>query len=398
MSQLALALDPSPAASWALPEGADSAGPRTGQAPPDGPGLHTGVRTGFEAEGRRIGWEHARHQITPPADHLHPHHPVRQGWEAGRAALAGRALAPTRAARLWLDLRLQAWLRGRAFEELLVTPRFVALIDVRCCPVTGVLLAQAAPGVEGPDDAVVMPLYERAGCAVGNLAVVSRQVAQARAALSLHEMAQTVQRLQQPGAAPHAAGLDLWAWRRLAALTSLVTPQDHASAAARALLVLPPPRVRVLNPVQALQVLLTQVFDAPGYARELTDLGALLPGGPARRAYFLFMSAMLARRLSARGAVPPDQMRAAMEHAWSHPLVLQRWQALATVLTPAQCEHLTRRLAQRRAAGAGRSSWRWMDGQAATDGWALQTQGRAGAEAPMPPVKRRCPAARGRRA
>jgi hypothetical protein len=261
-----------------------------------------------------------------------------------------------------------------------------------------VLLAQAAPGVEGPDDAVVMPLYERAGCAVGNLAVVSRQVAQARAALSLHEMAQTVQRLQQPGAAPHAAGLDLWAWRRLAALTSLVTPQDHASAAARALLVLPPPRVRVLNPVQALQVLLTQVFDAPGYARELTDLGALLPGGPARRAYFLFMSAMLARRLSARGAVPPDQMRAAMEHAWSHPLVLQRWQALATVLTPAQCEHLTRRLAQRRAAGAGRSTWRWMDGQAATDGWALQTQGRAGAEAPMPPVKRRCPAARGRRA
>ena len=36
------------------------------------------------------------------------------------------------------------------------------------------------------------------------------------------------------------------------------------------------------------------------------------------------------------------------------PLVLQRWQALATGLTPAQCEHLTRRLAQRRAAGAGR--------------------------------------------
>ena len=332
---------------------------------------------GFEAEGFRIGWEHARHLTTPPADHLHAGHPVRQGWDAGRAAFAGRTLAPSRAARLWLDLRLQAWLRGCPFDELLVTPGYVARIDVDLCPVTRVMLSHGPVGVGSATDAVLMPLNERAACAAGNLAVVSRQVAQARGMLSLQEVAQIVQHLAT-GEAQAVAGLDLPAWRRLHSLISLATPQAHAQLASHALHLLPPPRVRLLNPAQALQTLLTLVFTGPGYARQLTDVGALMPHAQARRAYFLFMNAMLARRLSARGGVPTEQVRAAMERAWSHPLVLRRWQALAQALTPAQTEQVVRRVVQRAHLGASSPQggrWRWLDEAAATEGWALEGEG-----------------------
>ena len=42
-------------------------------------------RTAFE-----IGWDHARHRLLPPADHLHAGNPVRQGWEAGQAVFGTR--------------------------------------------------------------------------------------------------------------------------------------------------------------------------------------------------------------------------------------------------------------------------------------------------------------------
>ena len=397
MSQIALPLDAGPEATAALPEGTQRALQRAQhlqaaqlEARADG----VTQPAGFEAEGFRIGWEHARYLTTPPADHLHAGHPVRQGWEAGRAAFAGRTLAPARAARMWLALRLQAWLRGRAFDDLMVTPRFVARIDVGCCPITQVALTHSPAGAESATDAVVMPLHERAGCVAGNLAVVSRQVAQARAALSPQDMAHIVQRLAA-GEVASVAGMELPAWRRLQALTSLVTPQAHDQAAAQPLHVLPPPRVRLLNPVQGLQAVLTMVFTGPGYARQLTDLGTFMPHAQARRAYFLFMNAMLARRLSARGAVPLALVRHALEQAWSHPLVQQRWQALTQMMTPAQAERVLRLVAQRGAvslggAGAARPAgavsalggavgtkgfaWRWMDASAATEGWALETQ------------------------
>ena len=421
MSQIALPLDVGPDATAALPEGTQRALQHTQHlhaAPFEARADASAQPAGFEAEGFRIGWEHARYLTTPPADHLHAGHPVRHGWEAGRAAFAGRTLAPARAARMWLALRLQAWLRGHAFDELMVTPRFVARIDVGCCPITQVALTHSPAGAESATDAVVMPLHERAGCVAGNLAVVSRQVAQARAALSHQEMVEIVRGLELSAAAsatsmvdgqaagrpPFAgaavrsastqsaldtvAGLDLAAWRRLAALTSLATPQAHDQAAAQPLHVLPPPRVHLLNPVQGLQAVLTLVFTGPGYARQLTDLGAFMPHAQARRAYFLFMNAMLARRLSARGAVPRALVRQAMELAWGHPLVQQRWQALAQVITPAQAERVLRLVSQRRAVslgGAGAAcaagavgtkgfAWRWMDASAATEGWALETQ------------------------
>ena len=127
----------------------------------------------FESEGWRIGWEHARHGIAPPADHLHPDHPVREGWLSGRDAFGARALAPTRAARLWLELRLHCWLRGRVFDELLVTPRLVARIDVARCPVTREPLREPV-GAPAPQDAVVLPLRPRKPRACWNSCAASR--------------------------------------------------------------------------------------------------------------------------------------------------------------------------------------------------------------------------------
>jgi hypothetical protein len=134
---------------------------------------------GFDAAGFEIGWDHAHHRLTPPADHLHGTHPVRQGWEAGRAAFGARTLKPSRHVRQWLNLRLQAWLRGQAFEDVMVTPRFLAQIDAALCPVTREPLTH---GSGAPSDAVVVRVHGGAGFAAGNLVVMSRRAATARGA------------------------------------------------------------------------------------------------------------------------------------------------------------------------------------------------------------------------
>lgn len=332
----------------------------------------------FDAEGWRIGWEHARHGIAPPADHLHPGHPVREGWQAGRLAFGARALAPSRPARLGLELRLRCWLRGRAFDALLVTPRLMARIDVARCPVTREPLRDPA-GAPAPQDAVVLPLHPRSAVSAGHLAVVSRRVAEAAAGL---DAGQALARARQgeagaaAGAAPgvSAPALDAPQWRRLATLLALVAPAGAAGwPADEPLHLLPPPRVCVLNPMPGLQALLTQLFAAPAYGRRMAEVAALLPQAAARRAYFQLMSALLARRMSVRPGADAAQLREVLEDAWSHPVVRRCWQALAQALGAAGCARLLRLAAGRGLAPGAR----WLDDDAATEGWALAQGGQA---------------------
>ena len=121
--------------------------------------------TGFE-----LGWDYAHHGIVPPAAHLHPLSPVRQGWEAGRTTFGQRTLHSNRFVRKWLQLRLGAWLRGRAFEGAQVNPAFLRQIDVPVCPITRELLTH---GTGEPSDASVDRVFNNAGYAAGNLAVMS---------------------------------------------------------------------------------------------------------------------------------------------------------------------------------------------------------------------------------
>jgi hypothetical protein len=169
-------------------------------------------------------------------------------------------------------------------------------------------------------------------------------------------------------------GLSPVQWRRLAGLKSLATPLPHAQAAALPLLVLPPNRVRVLNPVQALQVMLTLQFCQAGYARRLVALAALMPSSELRQAFQVFMHTLLARRLSAGPAQDGAAMRAAMEQAWADTLVQRRWLRLASRLSAADCEQLLQRAARRGLMGP---SQRWQTLETAVEGWALDSAGKA---------------------
>jgi hypothetical protein len=313
--------------------------------------------------GFAIGWDHARHRITPPLRHLNDHNPVGQGWAAGRAAFGERRQRATAAVRQWLALRLQAWQEGAAFEDQQVNPAFLARIDVPLCPVSRQPLLLATGG---PDDATVLRLNTAAAYAAGNLAVVGQQVAQAWgpgdwAAARAQADALAASRGSH-------AGLDADAWQRLVVLASFATPLPHAVAASLPLRVLPPNRVRVINPVQALQVMLTLQFSQAGYARRLLGLAALVPGADARQAFQIFMHTLLARRLGSGPQPAPQQLRQAMEDTWADVLVQRRWQRLASRLGAADCELLLQRASQR---GLVVGGGRWLSADAATDGWAL---------------------------
>ncbi len=336
---------------------------------------------GFDATGFEIGWDCARQRLVPPAEHLLAGHPVRQGWQAGRAAFGLRTGRPTRFVRRWLSLRLDCWLRGRVFEDVMVTPRFLAQIDVPRCPVTRELLSagDAGAGLDAnlvssvaAGDPVVMPLFEGAAVAAGNLAVVSRRVAAARGGCSAADAWGLARRIEA-GEMASVAGLDAAQWRRLATLISLATPTAHAQCASLPLLVLPPNRTRLVNPVQGLQALLTLLFTGSAYARRMAEIGALMPDADSRRHYFLFMNVMLARRLGVGWQAESEAVRDTLSHAWAHPIVQRRWEQLALRLKRADCERVVRLATQRGLVGSG---MRWLSDTQASDGWAIESKGR----------------------
>lgn len=320
-----------------------------------------------------IGWDFARHRLTPPVAHLHADNPVRQGWSAARVVFGARTLRPTLAVRQWLELRLAAWQRGRAFENVQVTPHFIAQLQVPHCPVTGSTLATGDAVAQSAHPPVPTRLNQQAAYAAGNLAMLGET---ARAAAEGLDWRQALAQAELAEAAgePTRRGLSAPQWRRLAGLMSLATPLDHAQAAALPLLVLPPNRVRVLNPVQALQVMLTLQFCQAGYARRLVGLAALMPSSELRQAFQVFMHTLLARRLAAGPAIEGAAMRTAMEQAWADALVQRRWQRLASRLTAVDCEQLLQRAARRGLIGA---SQRWQAPEAAVEGWALDSAGLA---------------------
>lgn len=333
-------------------------------------------RTAFE-----IGWDYAHHRLVPPADHLHEGHPVRQGWDAGQAVFGVRTLQATPVVRKWLQLRLNAWLRGKAFDAVAVTPRFLKVINVPVCPITGEALSQ---GTCTGSDASVDRVNNDAGYAVGNLAVMSARANCAKSSYSWRDAAGFARQIEAERL-DTIDGLTAGQWARLASLMSLCTPLTHAEAASLPLLVLPPSRLRVLNPAQALQVVLTLRFCSPGQLPRVDQVVALFPEG-VRLALHNLLTTLLARRIAAGPTSNAAALRCAMEAAWAQPLVLRRWQRVALRLTPEQCERIVESAVQRHLAG---DELRCLSLEAATDGWALETSGRVPTlvTAPTTPVR-----------
>jgi hypothetical protein len=357
MAQIRLPLEPAGFTAPPLPA------PPPGRARRDAAGGDSLEAIGFE-----IGWDHAHYALTPPLPHLHDGSPVRQGWGAGRLAFGRRTLRATPQVRKWLQLRLSAWQRGRVFEGVQVTPHFLGQIEATHCPVTREALTH---GTGAGSDASVDRVNNRAGYAAGNLVVMSVRANQAKGACAWDDAMAVVRRIEA-GVPDAEDGLDAAQWSRLAVLTSFVTPLAHEVAACLPLLVLPPNRLRLLNPVQALQAVLTRLFTAPGYARRLLGLAALMPGDATRHAFQIFMHTLLARRIAAGPQLGVAAASRAMEDTWADPLVNRRWQALALRLDAALCEQLLQRAARRGLVGA---AWRWIGAGAATEGWGLETGG-----------------------
>jgi hypothetical protein len=321
-----------------------------------------------------IGWDHARHGLLPPPEQWLDSNPLHQGWRAGKACFGERTLGASRRVRLWLALRLHAWLRHRAFELAEVTPHYLGQIEVLQCPVTRRPLVQA--------DSSVDRVNHQGGYAAGNLAVMSASANRAKGALG---WAEALLRAQQ---AEHAEGgcingLDDAAWTRLAVLISFVTPLPHEQAAKLPLRVLPPNRLRLLNPVQGLQVLVTLELGRADGTRRLRELAAQLPGEALRLDFHRFLSAMLPRRLEAGQDADSWALRHALEDAWCDALVNRCWQRFALQLDGA----LVERLLQRCAAGALSGTRVLLHELAtATEGWALDRGGWA--PAPVPSARR----------
>ena len=325
--------------------------------------------TAHEHIGFELGWDYAHHRLVPPAPYGLEPSPLRNGLLAGQAAFGLRTLEPTRPVRKWLQLRLHAWLRGRSVELHQVTPNYLAQIDVSHCPITRLPLSSAT--LES-SDASIDRVRNDAGYAAGNLAVMSTKANHAKAAHGFEHAMRNALRLEAGGPVGGIAGLTAAQWSRVAVLCSFVEPLPHEEACALPMLVLPPNRLRLFNPAQALQAFVSRQLLTPGWAQRAARFEALLPGKPVKRAFQAFFHALLPRVLEAGRTDDVQRARWAVEDAWRNPLVMKRWTAFARLLTGAQCEALVAKATARK---LGTQIVERLSEAQATDGWNLASRG-----------------------
>jgi hypothetical protein len=154
----------------------------------------------------------------------------------------------------------------------------------------------------------------------------------------------------------------------MALLRSFVQPLSPAQAAQLPLCVLPPNRLRVLSPVQGLQVAATLALRGADRAVRLVRLAALAHDADTRAALRVFVLTLLARCPADLDRLAPAAARTALEDLWADPLLQRRWQRLALRLTDAEAESLLLRARRARLLGSG---WRPLEAGFAVDGWEL---------------------------
>jgi hypothetical protein len=299
--------------------------------------------------GDALGFDHARYGLMPPADCLWPGHPVREGWERGRRLVGRRTRPASLAVQRWLALRLRAWREGTPFDDVQLTPSTLRALETTTrCPVTGVRL---------DDGAAVLRLDPSRGWVAGNLALVAAPVAErldtmswaaAKAALEAAERAAEADASGTPSM-QDAGALTLRQWRRAVALKSLATPLPEGEARVQAMRVLPPNRVRLVNPIQGVQALLSLQLATPGWGTRTSRLAASVPL-LLRCEFHLFFHTLLAHTLRAGqdvATVDGDRsgLRAAVERAWSEPVVQRRWERFARHIDDGLAQLLVERLA-----------------------------------------------------
>ena len=318
-----------------------------------------------DSVGFSLGRDFAAHGMTPPAEHLFASSPLREGWQAGRAAFGRRTRRARTQTRLWLMLRTHAWLRGRSFEEIQITPLYLQQIEVDHCPITRVALTGENRSVDRVRD--------DAGYAAGNLAMMSISANQAKGGLDHAAAAERARSVAQ-GPIHTIAGLEATEWQRVAVLTSYVTELPHDIAAQLPMTVLPPNRLRLFNPIQALQALVTRQLATQGWSQRLTQLEALLPTDALKSDFNRFLLALAPRVLAIKEQDSSQQVRWALEDAWCLPLVQKRWSRFALQLDARQAESLVAHAIARQLAC---THVQQHEPLLATEGWALERGGYA---------------------
>ncbi|MEJ7688833.1 MAG: hypothetical protein WKG52_18680, partial [Variovorax sp.] len=131
--------------------------------------------------GRRLGYDLYVYRSRREIDRLPAS--VREGFDHAAARGPARE-APDRFTRKWLQLRTQAVVRGRSFDEQ-VTPLLLQKLDVAQCPVTRVALTH---GELKDSDWSVDRLNNDGGYAPNNLAVMSTRANKAKGRRSFEEV------------------------------------------------------------------------------------------------------------------------------------------------------------------------------------------------------------------
>ncbi len=325
------------------------------------------IESAHDVVGFSLGRDFAEHGMTPPVEQLFASSPLREGWQAGRAAFGRRTRRPKAQTRLWLMLRTHAWLRGRSFEDIQVTPLYLQQIEVSHCPITRAALSAETRSVDRVRD--------DAGYAAGNLAMMSVAANQAKAGLDFAAAAGRARSLAQ-GPISSIAGLGAAEWQRVAVLASYVTELPHDVAAHLPMTVLPPNRLRLFNPVQALQALITRQLASRGWSQRLTQLEALLSTETLRTDFNRFLLALAPRVLAFKEQDSSQQIRWALEDAWALPLVQKRWARFALQLDAEQAKAL---VAHAAACQLAPVHVQQHETPLATEGWALERGGYANA-------------------
>ena len=291
--------------------------------------------------GDALGFDHARYGVVPPATCLWPGHPVREGWERGRRLIGRRARPATLAVTRWLALRLAAWQRGEAFDDHQITPQVLRSLEAAThCPVSGRALR---------DDAQVVAVDAARGWVAGNLALLSPEVAVLWRTLDWPAAKAALARAEDD---PETLveGLPARQWRRVVTLKSLATPLPGAEAVRIPLHLLPPNRLRLANPIQELQLVLTLQLAVPGWGQRARGIAAAMPL-LLRCEFNLFFNSLLAQALR-QGAGPERAgIRDALALAWNDAVVQRRWLRFARLVDDALARRLVDRLASERLPG-----------------------------------------------
>lgn len=327
---------------------------------------HEGAPSCMDTIGFELGWDFARHAVAPRAPYSHEPSPLRDGWMAGQVAFSGRTLAERPEVLQWLELRLHAWLHGRHFELFQVTPHYLRQLQVSHCPITRVELQGAGASAVSFDR-----VRSDAAYAAGNLVVMSGRANHSKAAYGYRDALSKASLVAQDRCGG-VEGLDERQWGRVATLCSFLEPMAHEDACRVPLRLLPPKRLILLNPAQALQAFVSQQLLHAGWSHRISRFESLLPCADLRRDFKRFFMALLPRVIEAGRPSHPMGLRWAIEDAWVHRGVLDRWIQFASQLKPAQCEAL---LVQATKKGLGTCLLDKVATDQATEGWSLQTRG-----------------------